>query len=96
MDCHDEYEQLTAFQTAFENDATFPSSGTVVGEGVEVLSVAGQDERHELIATCQRNGHRYEIALLDIDINADPGTTPHASSRHTNAGSAPERLRLFA
>lgn len=74
VDCHDEYEQLTAFQTAFENDATFPCSATVVGEHVEVLSVVSQDERHELIATCQRNERRYEIALLDIDIHANPDT----------------------
>lgn len=32
VDCHDEYEQLTAFQTAFENDATFPIPGTLIGE----------------------------------------------------------------
>lgn len=24
VDCHDEYEQLTAFETAFDNDATLP------------------------------------------------------------------------
>jgi len=75
VDCHDEYEQLSAFHTAFENDATFPCPGTVVGEHVEVLSVHGEDDRHELIATCQRNGRRYEIALLDIDLNADPDTS---------------------
>lgn len=75
IDCYDEYEQLTAFQTAFENDATFPSPGTVIGEHVDVHSVAGEDDRHELIATCQRNGRHYEIALLDIDVNADPQTS---------------------
>lgn len=74
VDCHDEYEQLTAFQTAFENDATFPCPGTVIGEHVDVLSVAGEDDRHALIASCQRNGRRYNIALLDIDLNADPDT----------------------
>lgn len=41
VDCHDEYEQLTAFETAFDNDATLPCPGTVVGERVEVLSVSG-------------------------------------------------------
>jgi hypothetical protein len=75
VDCYDEYEQLTAFQTAFENDATFPSPGTVIGEQVDVLFVTGEDDRHELIATCQRNGRHYEIALLDIDLNADPETS---------------------
>jgi len=28
-----------------------------------------------LIATCQRDGRRYEIALLDIQLNADPPTS---------------------
>ncbi len=82
VDCHDEYEQLTAFQTAFENDATFPCPGAVVGEHVEVLSVAGEDDRHELIATCKRNSHHYEIALLDIDLNADPETSRLIAAYH--------------
>jgi hypothetical protein len=46
----------------------------VVGEEVEVLSVSRGDNRQELIATCQRGGRRYEIAVLDLDINADPAT----------------------
>jgi Calcium binding len=82
VDCYDEYEQLTAFQTAFENDATFPCPGTVVGEHVEVLSVAGEDDRRELIATCQRNSRHYEIALLDIDLNADPETSRLIAAYH--------------
>ena len=75
VDCYDEYEQLTAFQTAFENDANFPCPGTVIGEQVEVLTVHGEDDRQELIATCQRNRRRYEIALLDIELDADPDTS---------------------
>jgi len=75
VDSYDEYEQLSAFQTAFENDAAFPFAGTVVGEPVDVLPVHGEDERHELIATCRRNGREYEIALLDVDITADTDTS---------------------
>ena len=76
VDCYDEYEQLTAFQTAFENDATLPCPGTVIGEHIEVLSVYGEDDRHELIATVQRDGRQYDVALLDIDnINADADTS---------------------
>ena len=33
------------------------------------------NNRRELIATCQRNGRRYDIALLDIGLNADPETS---------------------
>ncbi len=75
VDSHDEYEQLTGFQTAFENDATFPCPATVVGEDVEVLSVAADDDRLELIATCHRAARQHEIALLDITLHADPATT---------------------
>jgi len=37
IDCHDEYEALSAFENAFDEDANFPFPGTVVGEDVEVL-----------------------------------------------------------
>jgi hypothetical protein len=71
IDSHDEDEQLMGFEAAFDEDANFPCHGTVVGEEVEVLSVSRGDNRRELIATCQRDGRRYEIALLDIQLNAD-------------------------
>jgi Calcium binding len=74
VDSHDEDEQLMGFETAFDEDANFPCRGTVVGEEVEVLSVSRGDNRRELIATCQRSGRQYDIALLDIDIHADPTT----------------------
>ena len=51
IDCHDEDEQLMGFEAAFDEDATFPCPGTVVGEEVEVLSVSRGDNRRELIAT---------------------------------------------
>ena len=75
VDCYDEDEQLMGFENAFDEDASFPCPGAVVGEEVGVLSVSTANNRRELIATCQRNGRRYEIALLDIDINADPTTS---------------------
>ena len=30
VDCNDEYEQLTGFEVAFDEDANFPCSGKVV------------------------------------------------------------------
>jgi hypothetical protein len=75
VDCYDEDEQITGFEAAFDEDATFPCRGTVIGEEVEVLHVGQGDGRRELLATCQRNGRRYEIALLDIDIDTDPTTS---------------------
>ncbi|MGO9977569.1 MAG: calcium-binding protein [Solirubrobacteraceae bacterium] len=75
VDCYDEDEQLTAFEAAFDEDATFPCRATILGEEVQVLHVDQGNGRRELIATCQRAGCRYEIALLDIDVHADPATT---------------------
>jgi uncharacterized small protein (DUF1192 family) len=75
VDSHDEDEQLMGFEAAFDEDASFSCHGTVIGEEVEVLSVSRGDNRNELIVTCQRDGHRYEVALLDIDITADATTS---------------------
>ena len=74
-DAHDEDEQLTGFENAFDEDASFPCAGTVVGEEVQVLSVSQADNRHELTATCQRHDRRHETALLDINLDADPDTS---------------------
>ncbi len=71
VDCHDQDEQLMGFANA-SDEATFPYPGTVIGEEVEVLSV-GVGERPELIATCTRGGRHYEIALLDVNVDADAG-----------------------
>jgi hypothetical protein len=40
VDCHDEDEQLTGFEAAFDEDASFPCPGTIIGEDVDVLSVS--------------------------------------------------------
>ena len=75
VDCHDEDEQLQGFENAFDEDANFPCTGTVVGQHVEILRAATRGNRRELIATCRRDGRTYHVALLDIDVNADPATT---------------------
>jgi hypothetical protein len=72
IDCYDEDEALSAFENAFDEDANFPLPGSVIGEDVEVLSVGQSNGRRELIATCKRAGHRHQLALLDVTINADP------------------------
>jgi hypothetical protein len=75
VDCYDHDEQLQGFENAFEEDATLPCRGLVIGEEVQVLRVGQATNRHELIATCQHDGHRYEIALLDVELDADPDTS---------------------
>jgi hypothetical protein len=72
IDCHDEDEALTGFEAAFDEDARLPCPGTVIGEPVEVISIGLRNGRRELIATCQRAGHRREVALLDVNIDASP------------------------
>jgi len=47
----------------------------LIGEEVEVLHVGQGNGRRELIATCQCNGRRYEVSLLDINLDADPATS---------------------
>ena len=74
VDAYNESEQLTAFETAFDEVGKFPYQATVVGEQVEVLSVRADDDRGELVANCRRNGRRYKVALQEIDLRADPAT----------------------
>jgi hypothetical protein len=75
IDCYDEDEVLQAFENAFDEDASFPLPGSVIGEDVEILSVGQGNGRRELIATCKRDGQRHQVALLDVTINADPTTS---------------------
>jgi hypothetical protein len=74
VDCNDEDEELMGFEVFFDEWAALPCSGTVIGEDVQVLSVARQNGRRELVATCERGGREFQIALLDVEIKADPGT----------------------
>ena len=74
VDCYDVDEELTGFECAFDEQAALPCPGTVIGEDVQVLSVATQHGRRELIATCERGGRKYQIALLDVELKSDPAT----------------------
>jgi len=82
IDAYDEDEQLQAFENAFDEDVHFPLPATVIDEEIEVLSIGQANGRRELIATCTRNGHRYDIALLDITIHADPTTSRLLAAYH--------------
>jgi len=89
IDCYDEDEQLQAFENAFDEDARFPCPGTVVGQDVKVLSPGTNAGRRELIATCQRNGRSYQVALLDVDLNADPTTSRLLAAYRRWIGNSP-------
>jgi hypothetical protein len=71
LDCYDEDEALSALENAFDDEAPFPIPATVVGEDIEVLSIDTRNGRRELIATCQRARQHHQIALLDINIDAN-------------------------
>ncbi len=83
IDCYDEDEALSAFENAFDEQASFPIPAAVVGEDIEVLSIGTSNGRRELIATCQRAGQPHQIALLDINIHPDqPASRLLAAYRH--------------
>jgi hypothetical protein len=39
------------------------------------VSVSTNDNRREPMAACHRGEQRYEVALLDIELHADPTTS---------------------
>ena len=76
IDAYDEDEALMGFENAFDEADCFPCPASILDQTIEILSVSTTNGRQELIATCQHAGHHHQIALLDIDINAD-----HSASR---------------
>ena len=56
VDCYNDDEQLTAFEAAFDNDATLPCPGRAIGEEVSVISIDMANGRRELMASCEHNG----------------------------------------
>ena len=83
VDCYDEDEALSAFENAFDEEASFPIPALAVGENIEVLSISTINGRRELIATCQHARQRHHIAVLDINIPADqPASRLAAAYRH--------------
>ncbi len=89
VDCYNDDEQLTAFEAAFDNDTTLSCRGTVIGEEVTVLSIGMANGRRELIATCEHHGRRYQIALLDIELDGDQ--LPQCLLPPTGAGTTPDQ-----
>ena len=53
---------------------------------MQVVSISTQHGRRELIATCARRGRRYQIALLDVEVQADPATDRLITAYHRWAG----------
>jgi hypothetical protein len=90
IDAYDHDEALMGFENAFDEAGCFPCPGTVIDQDIEILSVAAANGRQELIATCQHAGRRHQIALLDIDVNADqPASRLLAAYRHWTGAESP-------
>lgn len=67
VDAYGDYEQLSSFCQAFEDEAPFQFAGRVVGVDVEVTGVDFDgDERRGLIAACRRAGEGHAVSLLDV------------------------------
>ena len=91
VDAHDHDEALMGFENAFDEADCFPCPATVIGQDVEILSVATSNGRQELIAACQHAGQRHHIALLDLNVNADqPASRLLAAYRHWTGAETPQ------
>lgn len=66
VDCYDDDEALMGFEVAFDDQVSFPVSGAVIGEHVQVLSVGRGDGRRELVATCERESRRYHVERASL------------------------------
>lgn len=66
VDAYDAYEQITAFQTVFEEEAVLPSAAAVVGISVLVTEVDIRANGTELTAHCQHQDVQQEISLTDL------------------------------
>ena len=88
VDCYDVDEELTGFECAFDEQATLPCPGTVIGEDVQVISVATQNGRRELIATCERGGYvipdwHFSTSISRPTVSPNAYSPPIVSGPHT-------------
>jgi hypothetical protein len=72
IDCYGEEEQFDGLLVGAEGALEAPEAAAVVGVPVRVIGVkAGPDMRSGLIAICDREGSRHEIALADVTFEPD-------------------------
>ena len=82
VDCHDDDEALTAFENAFDEDASFPIPSNPHRQDVESLWIGARNGRRELIAT-RRHAQKHDVALLDINIHpTQPASCLLTAHRH--------------
>ena len=89
VDCYNDDEQLTAFEAAFDNDATLPCPGRAIGEEVSVISIGMANGRRELMATCRPRA--VATKWLSSTSNSTRIRQPAHSLPPTGAGIAADR-----
>ena len=67
VDAHDNEEQLIGFHTMIEDCIALPFETEVLGVPVTVEQIELTDANH-IVAVCQRNGRRQNIALVDLPL----------------------------
>src|SRR5271155_4425696 len=71
QDCDTEEDVAMGLRYAIQEHVRFPIPGKVIGEDVTVVGV-GASNGLEVIALCERKGHRYQVRLQDIEFTARP------------------------
>lgn len=65
VDCYNEAEQVTGLFTMIEDELELPFETSVLGMAVTVTSIDLSDT-DQIIAICQRDGHRQAVPILDL------------------------------
>jgi hypothetical protein len=72
VDCYNEAEQVTGLFTMIEEYLPLPFQTSVLGMTVTVAGIDLTDNE-QIVAICQRDGHRQTIPILDLE---PPAPTP--------------------
>lgn len=67
VDCYNDSEQVTGLFTLLEEHLGVPFHTTVLGMAVTVTSI-DVTTSDQIIAICQRDGHRQTIPILDLPL----------------------------
>ena len=71
VDAYGEHEELTGFQTMFEEHLAVPFQTTVLGVDVTVRKIDLLPSRG-IVAICTRGRHRQTIDILDLPLPSPP------------------------
>jgi hypothetical protein len=69
VDCYNKDEELSGFLTYLDEALEQPVEATVMGVPVTLVGVDSTDgPLRGLVANCQRDGHDYQMCLLDVAV----------------------------